>query len=125
MNAIKNFLTQNKIYSLLFCITLLIGLPPFIIYGSALHAGSIPTYDEWAHYGGNHGPWFFSPKADLILNTSLALLFLSGITFVVSIIISLRSNTGRFCMFAKGIVLALGQIFWAYLILRTMFWTID
>ena len=119
------FLGRNKLSSVLFGFTLLFGLPPFIMYATALYTGSFPRFEEWAHYGGNHGPWHFSPKADMIVNSSFALLILSGVTILSSIIVGLRAKAGRFVNFAKGFVLALLQILWAYLILRVMFWTID
>ena len=125
MRTMVRFLGRNKIYSVLFCITLLIGLPPFIMYAMALYDGSLPSFEEWARYGGNHGPWHFSPQVDMIVNTSFTLLILSGATLVVSVIVGLRAKGRRFFSFTKGFVLALLQLLWAYLILRVMLWAID
>ena len=125
MGTVLRFLGKNKFYSFIFGITLLIGLPPFIMYATSLYDGSLPSFEEWVGYGGNHGPWHFSPKADMIVNASFALLILSGVTILNSIIVGLRAKTGRLVSFAKGFVFALLQLFWAYLILRVMFWTID
>jgi hypothetical protein len=82
-------------------------------------------FEEWARYGGNHGPWHFSPQVDMIVNTSFTLLILSGATLVVSVIVGLRAKGRRFFSFTKGFVLALLQLLWAYLILRVMLWAID
>ena len=125
MSAIIQFLAKNRIYFFLFGLTLLIGVPPFLRYSFARLSGSLPSFEEWARYGGNHGPWHFLPSADVIVNTSFALLILSGTTLVASIVIAIRSNTGRFVNFAKGFALAILQVLWAFMILWTMFWAID
>ena len=96
------FLDKNKIYIFLFGLTILIGVPPFARYSFARLSGSLPSFEEWALYGGNHGPWFFSPIADVIVNSSFALLILSGVTLVASIVIGLRSKVKRVINFAKG-----------------------
>jgi hypothetical protein len=88
-------------------------------------SGSLPSYEEWRHYGGNHGPWFFLPIAENIVYAILALVILSVVTFITGVAIGLRSRVGRLAEFLKGFFLALLQIFWAYLIIRTMFWAID
>jgi hypothetical protein len=133
MGKIKKTLPINKIYFLILIITLLIGVPPFVLYGSARLTGELPSYQEWLSYHGNHGPW--SPprtlvpwwalwKGDLIVNSSWLLVVLSVVTFLLSIILGLNASTKRFLTFIKGIGLVLLQLLWVYMIMLTMFWTL-
>ena len=135
MGKIKKTLAANKIYLIILIITLLVGVPPFILYGSARLTGELPGYQEWyGILGNNHGPWtppraifpwWFTWKTDLIADSVLFMAVLPFVTFLSSIILGLTASTKRFLTLIKGIGLALLQLLWAYMIMVTMFWTID
>ena len=135
MGKIKKTLAANKIYLLIFIITLLVGVPPFVLYATARFTGELPSYQEWyGILGNNHGPWspprtifpwWFTWRTDLIINSMWLLAVLSIVTFLSSIILGLTAPTKRFLNFIKGIGLVLLQLLWAYMIIITMFWTID
>jgi hypothetical protein len=135
MGRIKKTLPANKIYLLILIIILLVGVPPFVLYGSARLTGELPSYQEWyGVLGNNHGPWSpprtFEPwwitwRTDLIVNSVLLMAVLSILTFLSSIILGLTASKKRFLNFIKGLGLVLLQLLWAYMIMLTMFWTID
>lgn len=119
------FLEKNKIYIFLFGFTLLIGIPPLVKYAYERLTGSLPSYEEWVRHGGNHGPWHFLPEADMVVNSSFALVVLAEVTLLVSVIISLRSKGERVTNLSKGIAIVTVQLLWAFMILWTTFWAID
>jgi hypothetical protein len=134
MRKIKKTLPINKIYLFILIITLLVGVTPFVLYGSARLTGELPSFQEWLSSGDNHGPWspprFIAPwwmtwRTDLIVNPVFLLVVLSIVTFLSSIILGLTASTKRFLNFIKGIGLVLLQLFGACMIILTMFWTMD
>ena len=115
-------------------ITLLVGVPPFAVYGSARLTGELPSYQEWLSSGPKHGPWApprifaswgISWKGDLVVYSVLIMAVLLIVTFLISIILGLTASTKRFLTFVKGIGLVLLQLLWVYMIMLTMFWAID
>jgi hypothetical protein len=134
MGKIKKTLAANKIYLLILIITLLVGVPPFVLYFSARLTGELPSYQEWyGILGNNHGPWSpprtFFPwwitwRTDLIANSVLLMTVLPFVSFLSGIILGLTASTKRFLTFIKGVGLVLLQLLWAYMIMITMFWTI-
>jgi hypothetical protein len=126
MPQIKNPPTGNKYYLLLLILTLLIGMPPFILYGAARLSGALPSYQVWQSYLGNHGPWAFSWEADFISTSILLMVALLPFgTFLVSVITGFNASSRRFYNFLKGMGLVFLQLLWAYMIMITMFWAID
>jgi hypothetical protein len=134
MGKIKKSLPTNKIYFLILFITLLVGVPPFVLYGSARLTGEIPSFQQWQSSLVIHGPW--SPprtlvpwwalwKGDLIVYSVLLLAVLSIVTFLLSIILGFTASKKHFLNFIKGIGLVILQLLWAYMIIITMGWTID
>jgi hypothetical protein len=135
MGKIKKTPAVNKIFFIIFIITSLVGVLPFVLYASARLTGELPSYQEWFGVLGNiHGPWspprtivpwWFTWRTDLIGNSIWLLVVLSIVTFLSSIILGLAAPTKRFINFIKGIGLVFLQLLWAYMIILTMFWTID
>ena len=121
----KESLPNNRIIFVLFFLTVVLGVMPFLLYGWARIFGSLPSEAVWrATRGGNHGPWWCYQPHDLLITFSLlSLAYLPLLTLSVSVVTSVLNRRGVLALYGVG--LSVLQWAFAWLILVTVFWTID
>jgi hypothetical protein len=114
-----------KLFRVLFGLTLILGVLPFVPYSVARITGSLPSAHWWYHHGGgNHGPWWGSPFELLLYTTLFSLvIILPGTTLMVAGFLSIREQKAG-ALF-RGVGLSLLQWALAFAQLSVMFWTVD
>ncbi len=125
MNIKEHLTGSNKIFVILFIITLVICVPPFALYGAARFTGSLPSEAVWASRGGNHGPWWDEPQGFLITLACLAMMAMPFVTFFLGLALSISVKNQRLLTFIKGLALATFQFGLGYVLLTSVFWVTD
>ncbi len=84
--------------------------------------GSLPAPDSWERHFGNHGPWWDSWQGVIIYGSDLALMLLSGLSLIISLVLGATRRKGRPVI----VELALAALQAAVVILHSwcLFWTV-
>lgn len=117
-----------RAFMLLLAITLLLAAIPFAAYGWARLTDAVPTYEEWARAGGNHGPWgnawSFYGEGQLVFAPMMTLLTcLPPLTLAFGLVATIALKKAR--MFVYGLALGGLQIALAIGQLAALYWLVD
>lgn len=123
MEKEKLLTPPRRWFLVLFFLTLLIGVPPLVIYAVARLNGTLPSEASWSVNGGNHGPWWGETIGLYFHLVFLGLLAMPFYTALVTLF-ALKKGTVIKTL-AEGAALFLFQVFCFCGFVFQIFWTID